>query len=197
MSSFPLQAGSGTDLVTRLFSQKLTEKFGKTFFVENRAGGAGGTVGSLALSRSTPDGYTIGAGTSSGIQNAALDPTDYNPLRDLQPVARFGAGTLVLVVDPKIPVKNVAELVEYAKAHPGLTYGSSGVGSTNHITGEMLSKDAGVALRHVPYKGEGAALTDVFAGQISFLFISMTGVEIPDSDRRCSGACHYLRAKIA
>jgi tripartite-type tricarboxylate transporter receptor subunit TctC len=170
----PFSAGGGTDLVTRLFAQQLGEKYGKAFFVENRAGGGGGSVGSLAVARSNPDGYTLGAGTSSGIQAAAIDPTDYSPLRDLQPIARFGSGTLVVAVNPKLPVKTVAELIAYVKAHPGLTYGSSGVGSTNHITGAMLAKDANINLRHIPYRGEGAALADVMAGQVQMIFLSLS-----------------------
>jgi len=170
----PFSPGGGTDLVTRVFAQKLSEKLGKPFVVENRAGGAGGTVGSQVLARSVPDGYTLGTGTTSGIQVAAIDPTDYNPLKDLDPIARYGAGTLVLVVNPKIPAKTMAEFIDYAKSHPGLTYGSSGVGSTNHITGEMLAIDAAVSLKHIPYRGESAALIDVMAGQVDFIFISLS-----------------------
>lgn len=173
----PFAAGGGTDLVTRLFAQKLTEKLGSTFYVENRAGGAGGTVGSLDLSRAKPDGYTIGTGTSSGIQVAAIDPTDFSPLRDLDPVARFGATTLVVVVNPQLPIKTMAELVAYAKAHPGLAYGSSGVGSTNHITGAKLAKDADIVITHIPYRGESVALTDVRSGQISFMFVSLSAAK--------------------
>ena len=169
----PFAAGGGTDLVTRLFAQKLGEKFGKTFVVENRAGGGGGSVGSLELSRARPDGYTIGAGTTSGIQAAAIDPAEYNPIRDLAPVARFGATTLVVAVNPKLPIKSMADLVAYAKANPNFAYGSSGIGSTNHITGEKLAKDASLTLNHIPYRGEGAALTDVISGQIGFIFVSL------------------------
>jgi tripartite-type tricarboxylate transporter receptor subunit TctC len=169
----PFAAGGGTDLVTRLFAQKLGEKHGKAFFVDNKAGGAGGTVGSLELSRARPDGYTIGTGTSSGIQVAAIDPTDYSPLRDLDPVARYGATTLVLAINPQIPAKTIAEFVAYAKANPGAAYGSSGVGSTNHIVGEKFAKDANVTLTHVPYRGESLALTDVISGQTKFIFVSL------------------------
>lgn len=169
----PFSAGGGTDLVTRRFAQKLTEKLGKTFYVENRAGGAGGSVGSLELARSKPDGYSIGTGTSSGIQTAAIDPTDYNPLRDLDPVARFGTTTLVLAINPGTGVKTVAELIAYAKTNPGLPYGSSGAGSTNHIAGEKLAKDTGTVLNHIPYRGEGAALTDVISGRVPLIFVSL------------------------
>jgi tripartite-type tricarboxylate transporter receptor subunit TctC len=173
----PFSAGGGTDLVTRVFAQKLSEKLGKAFYVENRAGGAGGSVGSLELSRARPDGYTIGTGTSSGIQVAAIDPTEYSPLRDLAPVARYGATTLVFVVNPKLPVTTVAEFLSYAKVNPGLAYSSSGVGSTNHMTGEKLAKDANIVLNHIPYRGEGVALTDVISGQIPFMFVSLAAAK--------------------
>lgn len=169
----PFSAGGGTDLVTRIFAQKLGEKFGKNFLVENRASGAGGSTGSQELARSRPDGYTIGSGTTSGIQTAAIDPTDFNPIRDLDPVARYGATTLALVVNPNIPAKTVKELVDYVKANPEIPFGSSGVGSSTHIVGEKFAKDAGIKLIHVPYRGEGAALADLMSGQISVFFVSL------------------------
>jgi tripartite-type tricarboxylate transporter receptor subunit TctC len=169
----PFSAGGGTDLVTRVFAQQLGDKLGKSFFVDNKAGGGGGSVGSLELARSKPDGYTVGTGTSSGILNAAVDPAGYNPLRELDPVARFGATTLVLLVNAKLPVNNLAELTAYAKSKPGLAYGSSGTGSANHFAGEMLAKGAGIELTHVPYRGESAAMTDVVSGQIPFVFVSV------------------------
>jgi len=169
----PFSPGGGTDLVTRIFAQKMSEKFGKAFVVENLAAGSGGSAGSLTLVRSKADGYTIGSGTTSGIQAAAIDPTDFNPLRDLDPVARYGATTLALVVNPKLPVKTVKELVDYVKANPDLTFGSSGVGSSTHIIGEKFAKDAGIKIRHVPYRGEGAAIADLMSGQISMFFVSL------------------------
>jgi tripartite-type tricarboxylate transporter receptor subunit TctC len=192
----PFSAGGGTDLVTRLFAQQLGEKYGKAFFVENRAGGGGGSVGSLAVARSNPDGYTLGAGTSSGIQAAAIDPTDYSPLRDLQPIARFGSGTLVVAINPQLPVKTVAELVAYVKAHPGLTYGSSGVGSTNHITGAMLAKVANINLRHIPYRGEGgAALADAPAGPQTAVCHAISGRRPPAAPRPCTKRHPRLRRR--
>lgn len=169
----PFTAGGGTDIVTRIFAQQLGDRLGKSFFVENKAGGGGGSVGSLEVARSKPDGYTIGTGTSSGLLNAAVDPGGYNPLKELDPIARFGATTLVLVVNPKLPISTLSEFITYAKSKPGLPYGSSGTGSANHFTGEMLAKGAGIELTHVPYRGESAAITDVVAGQIASGFISV------------------------
>lgn len=173
----PFSAGGGTDVVTRYFAQKLSERMGKNFYVENKAGGGGGSVGSLEVARSKPDGYTIAAGTSSGILNAAMDPNGYNPVTDLQPVARLGTTTLVLVVNAKLPINSVAELVQYAKKNPGTAYGSAGVGSVNHFAGEMLSKAAGVPLTHVPYRGESQATTDVISGQTAMTFSSVGVVQ--------------------
>jgi tripartite-type tricarboxylate transporter receptor subunit TctC len=171
----PFAAGGGTDLVTRVFAQKLTKKYGKTFFVENRAGGGGGSVGGAALARSVPDGYTIGLVSISGAQTAAMDPEGFNPLRDLQPLARLGMTTIAVVVNPKkLPVKSLAELVAYAKSNPGLAYASAGVGSSNHFGPEMFAQKAGITLNHIPYRGEGPALSDVLAGQIPFMFSSLT-----------------------
>jgi tripartite-type tricarboxylate transporter receptor subunit TctC len=169
----PFSAGGGTDIVTRVFAQQLSDRLGKSFFVENKAGGGGGSVGSLEVARSRPDGHVIGAGTSSGMLNAAVDPAGYNPLKELDAIARFGATTLVLIINPKLPIKNLAEFIAYAKSTPGVAYGSSGMGSANHFTGEMLAKGAGVAMTHVPYRGESAAITDVLSGQIASGFISV------------------------
>lgn len=169
----PFSAGGGTDLVTRIFAQQLSDRLGKSFFVENKAGGGGGSVGSLEVARSRPDGYTLGVGTSSGVLNAAVDPGGYDPLKELDPIARFGATTLVLVVHPKLPIRSLGEFVAYAKTSPGVAYGSSGTGSANHFTGEMLAKGAGVDLTHVPYRGESAAVTDVVGGQIASAFVSV------------------------
>ncbi len=169
----PFSAGGGTDLVSRLFAQQLTAKLGQTFFVENLAGGAGGSVGSLELARAPADGYTIGSGTSSGIVTAAIDDSDYNPLRDLDPVARYGATTIALVINPALPPQTFEEFLDYARENPGVTYASSGVGSANHLAGVMLAQSADLDLTHVPYRGEGAALADVLSGVVDALFVSL------------------------
>ena len=172
----PFAAGGGTDLVTRVFAQKLSEKHKRAFFVENRVGG-GSSIGGVALARSVPDGYTIGVGTSSGLQTAALDPGTYNPLRDLQPVARLGSAKILLVANPKFAPNSIAELVSHVKSNPGLAFGSAGVGSANHFVGEMFAQVAGIKLTHVPYRGEGPALQDVIAGQIPIAVISLTSAK--------------------
>lgn len=169
----PFAAGGGTDLVTRIFAEKLSQRFGKTFYVENLAGGAGGSVGSLELARSAPDGYTIGTGTSSGMVVAAINPNGYNPLRDLTPIARYGQTTIVLAVNSKLPIHSFDEFIAHAKANPWMTYASSGIGSANHLAGEMLARHAELEMTHVPYKGEGAAMADVLSGQVDAIFVSL------------------------
>ena len=169
----PFSAGGGTDIVARLFAQKLSERTGKVFFVENKAGGSAGTVGSQLVSVATPDGYTLEVNTVSGLTTAAMDPAGFNPLRDLDAVARLGSTTMVVVVNPKLPIQNIADLVAYAKAHPGLAYGSSGVGSIIHFTTARFGKAAGVQMTHVPYRGELPALNDVMSGVTPLMFVSI------------------------
>jgi tripartite-type tricarboxylate transporter receptor subunit TctC len=173
----PFSAGGGTDIVTRHFAHQLMERLGKPFVVENKAGGAGGTVGGMELARARPDGNTIGTGTSSGVLSAAVDPGGFNPLKDLDPVARMGATTLMLVVNSQLPATTLGELIALAKTKPGLAYGSSGMGSANHFAGEMLARSAGVQMTHVPYRGESAALTDVVSGITPILFVSIAGAK--------------------
>lgn len=169
----PFSAGGGTDLVTRIFAQALGDKLGRRFFIENVAAGAGGSVGSRQLSEAEANGYTIGTGTSSGIVNLAMDQSGFNPLTELEPIARYGATTLVLAADPKLPLNSFSEFVAYAKQNPDLTYGSSGVGSTTHLAFEMLASAIDVRLTHVPYRGEGAGIVDLMSGQIQLMLLSL------------------------
>lgn len=169
----PFSPGGGTDIVARLFAQKLSERTGKVFFVENKAGGSAGTVGSHLVSVSTPDGYTLEVNTVSGLTTAAMDPAGFNPLNDLDAVARLGSTTMVVVVNPKLPIQNIADLAAYAKAHPGMAYGSSGVGSIIHFTTARFAKVAGVEMTHVPYRGELPALNDVMSGVTPLMFVSV------------------------
>lgn len=169
----PYSPGGGTDIVTRLFAQKLSERTGKTFFVENKAGGAAGTVGSREIAAARPDGYTLGVNTATGLATAAMDPGGFNPLKDLDPVVRLGSTTMMVVVNPKLPIQNIADLVAYAKANPGLAYGSSGTGGIIHFTTAMFAKSAGLQMTHVPYRGELPALNDVISGVTPVLFASV------------------------
>ena len=173
----PFSPGGGTDIVTRMFAQKFGEISGQTFIVENKAGGAAGSVGSREAINAQPDGYTQVVNTASGLANAAMDPGGFNPLHDLAPVGRLGSTTLVVLVNPEVPVKSIAELVTYAKANPGLTYGSSGVGSIIHYTAAAFAKAANVDMVHVPYRGELPAITDVVGGSVPVVFASVAAAK--------------------
>ena len=151
--------GGGTDIVARIIGAKLSETWGQPVVVDNRAG-ATGTIGADIVAKSPPDGYTLLMGhvNSHGIAPNLFKKLPYDPLRDFAMVAYVGYVPNVLVVHPSIPAKSVNELIAIAKARPGqLSYASSGVGSTQHLAGEMLKLIAGIDIVHVPYKGSGPA----------------------------------------
>jgi tripartite-type tricarboxylate transporter receptor subunit TctC len=154
-----------------MVAQRLTETLKQSVIVENRPG-AGSNIGNQAVAQAAPDGYTYLNGTSSLAINVSLySKLAYDPIRDLAPVVLLTQSPNVLAVHPSLPVKSVAELIDYAKAHPGkLNYGSSGNGATNHLAMEKLKSDAGLQIVHVPYKGGGPAMADLIAGQIQVMF---------------------------
>ena len=165
-------AGGFVDTRMRLLARKLADKFGQPFVVENKVG-AGGVVGTAAIAKATPDGYTIGSGNLAPL---AVNPTlmtmlPYNPQKDLVPVILIENSPLVLSVSNSLPVKNLAELIALAKKEPGkLTFGSSGIGGAHHLSGEMFRDLAKIDIVHVPYKGGAPASTDLMAGHISMMF---------------------------
>ncbi len=172
----PFSPGSGLDILGRLLTPKLHEAMGQPVIAENRAGGAG-RIGHEAAAKAAPDGYTLLL-TAVGplIHTPILYPknTPFDPLKDFAPISLFVTGPLVIVVHPSIPVKNVKELAELAKKRPGqLNFGSTGVGSVNHLLGEMFNLLTGAKIVHVPYKGGGDALSDLLGGQVEMV---MTGV---------------------
>ncbi len=164
---------SGTDIVARAIAQRLTERLGQSVIVDNRPG-AGGTLAVAAVARAAPDGYTVLFSSGSLVIHPALyRKLPYDLVRDLAPIMLIGIVPQVLAVHPSLPAKNVRELVALAKSRPGqINYGSGGVGSTNHLAGELLQSMAGIRLTHVPYKGAGPAAVDLIAGQIDMLFTS-------------------------
>lgn len=168
----PFSAGGPTDVLARAIAPKLSESLGVQVLVENRTG-AGGGIGMEALARSPADGYTIGMG-HTGTQ--AINPhiyakLAYDPLKDFEAITPLVSYVNVLVVNPNVPAKSVAELVAYAKANPGkVTFGSGGAGSTNHLSGELLKSVTGAPMVHVPYKGSAPALVDVMAGHVTAMF---------------------------
>ena len=168
----PFTPAGTTDILARLFGQRLEQRLGKPFLVENRPG-AGMQIGTTAVAKSAPDGYTLLVAPSSALAvNVTLyKKLPYDPVKDLAPIALLAHLPFVLVVSPSLPVKSVAELVSYAKERPGqLSFGSGGVGASHHLYGELFKSLAGIAMTHVPYKGTVPALNDVVAGHIPLLF---------------------------
>lgn len=164
--------GGGTDIVARLVGQKLSEAWGQQVLVDNRPG-ATGMIGAGVVAKAGPDGHTllIAHVNSQAIAPSIVAQPLYDPLRDFVYIAYLGYSPNVLVVHPSTPAKSLKELVALAKARPGeLTYASPGVGSTNHLAGEMLRVEAGINLLHVPYKGSAPAIIDLLGGQVVMNF---------------------------
>jgi tripartite-type tricarboxylate transporter receptor subunit TctC len=173
----PFPPGSGTDITTRLVMPKLGEAFGQQFIVDNRAGAAG-NIGAELAARSPADGYTLlVAPASSAISQTLYRHLQYDLLKDFEPIALMAGVPFVLVVHPSLPAKNVKDLVALAKAKPGqLTYGSTGNGSSPHLTTEMLKLATGIDVVHVPYRGTPPAVTDLLSGNITFMFANTLSV---------------------
>ena len=169
----PFAAGGGTDLVARLFSQRLSDALGTTVVVDNR-GGAGGSTAIETVLRAAPDGYTLIFGAASYATNAALYKLPYDPVNDITPISLTCLSGYLLSLHPAVPVATTSELIAYAKQRPGaVNYGSSGVGGLAHLATELFATMAGIKLTHVPYKGTGPALTDLLGGQIQVVFGSI------------------------
>ncbi|OZI32512.1 ABC transporter substrate-binding protein [Bordetella genomosp. 10] len=166
----PFPAGSGTDAVGRIFAQQLGEILGGQVIVENKPGG-NATIGANYVARAKPDGYTLFITTNTSHSAAPFlnKNVPYDPVKDFTPIARGGNLPFILVVNPKLPVKSVQELVAYAKQHPGkMTYASGN--STGIVAGATFADRAGIKLLHVPYKGTPQAMTDVMSGQVDMMF---------------------------
>ena len=167
----PYTPGGGVDIMGRLAAQKYSERFGVQFIVENRAGG-GTAIGTEAVARAAPDGYTLLFTNPALSASPALnDKLAYDPVQSFAPIGHFASSYNVLVVHPSVPVKTLAQLVTLAKAKPGqLNYASAGNGSAIHLAMEMFESAAGIQLAHIPYKGAAPALTDVVGGQVTIMF---------------------------
>jgi tripartite-type tricarboxylate transporter receptor subunit TctC len=168
-------AGGGVDTVTRIFAERLQQKLGQPFVIENR-GGAGGNVGAEAVYVSPPDGYTLMASQPAPLTtNVALyKKLNFDPAQ-LEPVAVMSKFPNVLLVRDDFPAKTAQEFIAYAKANPGkLNYASQGTGTTSHLTAELLVAQAGLKLTHVPYRGTGPALNDIVAGHVDFIFMELS-----------------------
>ena len=170
--------GGSTDIVGRIVAQKMGDRLGQQVTVENR-GGAGGSIGTEAVAKAAPDGYTITLATTSThvVAPAAYPKLGYDPIRDFAAVSLVAVTPYLLVVHPSLDVKTVKEFVAFVKARPGkFNYASAGSGSTTHIAMEMLKLAAGLYVVHIPYNGNGPAGTAVVAGQVEILFGSMPAV---------------------
>jgi tripartite-type tricarboxylate transporter receptor subunit TctC len=168
----PYAAGGGADLIARLMAQKLAERLGQSFVVENRLG-AGGVIAASSVAKATPDGYTLfmGASTQLAIQVTLHKTLPYDPAADFAPVALVASVPFVLIVNPSLPVHSVTELIALAKQKPGqLSFGSSGVGGPPHLFTELLKTMTGIEMTHIPYKGTAQAMTDVIAGHVPIIF---------------------------
>ena len=174
----PQAPGGANDVIARAVAQGLENSLGQPVIVENRPG-ANGNLGTGQVARSAADGYTflVTAQSAYTINPALYTKVPFDPIKDFTPVMQLAVAPYLLVVNPNFPAKNLDELVAYAKANPGkVEYASAGNGTLNHLLGEMLKKQKGVNLLHVPYKGAAAAATDVVAGQLPMTFGSFPGV---------------------
>jgi tripartite-type tricarboxylate transporter receptor subunit TctC len=167
----PYAAGGGLDLVARVLAQKLSERTGQSFFVENRLG-AGGVIAANAVAKSAPDGYTIFAGSSTqlAIQVTLHKALPYDPAIDFVPLALVASVPFVLIVHPSLPAQTAGDLIKLARERPGqLSFGSSGVGGPPHLYMELLQTMTGTQMTHIPYKGTAQAIVDVVAGRVPIL----------------------------
>ncbi len=173
----PYVPGGGTDFTARVIAPKLSEALGQQVVVENRPGG-GTNIGSELVARAAPDGYTLlMAGAANAINMSLFAKPPYDAQRDLAPISLSVKGANVLMVHPSLPVKNLRELLALARAQPGkLNYASSGIGSANHMAGELLKLVAKVNIAHVPYKGNAPALTDLIGGHVEILISGVPAV---------------------
>jgi tripartite-type tricarboxylate transporter receptor subunit TctC len=170
----PTGPAGATDIVARLIGQWLSERLGRAFVIENRPG-AGTNIGTEAVVRAPPDGYTLLSATVANAINATLyNKLNFNFIRDIAPVAGIARVPNVMVINPTFPAKTVPEFIAYAKAHPGeINFGSPGSGTTPHLSGELFKTMAGVNIVHVPYRSAASTLTDLLGGQVQVMFDNM------------------------
>ncbi len=173
----PYSAGGATDVVTRIWAQKLPELIGQQVVIDNRTG-AGGLIGTEIAAKSTPDGYTLmGSGTPLVIVPHLYRKTPYDPIKDFEPVMQYGSQPYALTVHPSLGVSTVRELIDLAKKQPGkINYASSGNGGAQHLFGALFVSMAGLNMVHVPYKGSGPARADLLAGQVKVGCLGISSV---------------------
>ena len=171
----PFSAGGTTDILARIVGQALNTELGQSVIIDNRAG-AGGNIGGALAAKAKPDGYTLFMGTvgTHAINESLYKKMPFNPIKDFAPLTRVANVPNLLVANPNQPFKTVKELIAYAKANPGkVNYGSSGSGSSIHLSGDLFKSMAKVDMVHVPYKGSAPAVTDLLGNQIGIMFDNM------------------------
>ncbi len=191
----PFPPGGSTTIVARIIADKMSQTLGQSIVVDNR-GGAGGTIATRAVSKATPDGYTIALGYTGTL---AIGPSlyasaGYDPRKDFTPIGQIGIAPNTLVVHPSFNVHSVAELVAYAKANPGkVNFGSAGIGTVSHVCGEYFATMAGIKITHIPYKGTGPAIIDLLGGHIPMAFAPIPATH----EQAKSGALRMLAVTSA
>src|ERR1700722_13096323 len=170
-------AGGGNDIIARLMGQWLSERLGQQFVILNRPG-AGGNIGTEAVIRAAPDGYSLLFVSTPNATNATLyENLGFNFIRDIAPVACISREPNVMVINPSVAVKSVPEFIEYAKANPGkINYAAAGIGTSQHMAGELLKMMADINMVHIPHRGSAPAMTSVLSGQVQLMFVSMPSV---------------------
>ncbi|MGA8515637.1 MAG: tripartite tricarboxylate transporter substrate binding protein, partial [Burkholderiaceae bacterium] len=197
----PFPAGGATDILARALSQKLGEKLGQSVVVENRPG-AGGTIGSAAAANAAPDGYTLLLATSSthSIGPAINPKIPYDAFADFTPLGYVATSPNLVLVPNSSPAKNIRELIDYAKKHPGkLNYASSGNGTIVHLTTELFKAMSGTFMVHIPYRGTALAIPDLVSGKVDVLFDSLvTGLpHVKDGKLKALGVTSAARTTLA
>ncbi|MCY1198367.1 Tripartite tricarboxylate transporter family receptor [Variovorax boronicumulans] len=196
----PISAGSGVDAIARAASVALGKALGQPVVIENLPG-AGGITGTSAVIKAPPDGFTLGMVSNNHVINPSVfKKMPFDAIADITPISVVGATPLVLAVNPKLPAKNVKELVALLRAKPeGYNYASSGNGTIIHLAGEMFMDEAGVKARHIPYKGTGPMVTDMIAGQVEMGVVALPAVQphLKSGALRAIGLCGPARSPAA
>ena len=196
----PYPAGGTTDLLGRLVADQIKSGLNAVVIVENKPGAAT-TLGAEQVARSEPDGYTIMIATSTtlAINKTLYKKLPYDPVKDFAPVSLVAAVPFCLIINPGIPAKTLAEFIAYARANPGLAYGSAGNGSPQHLGAEMLRSAAGIDIRHIPYRGSVPAMLDVIAGHIPFMVVDLQPAlqQIKEGKVRVLGVTTPKRVAVA